>query len=162
MDTLAQVRAALHDEVVTLHHFLVRLFTGYPFPDPTATIDTVLERFREDFVYIYPGGVQSDRADLVQMFHQAYAINPDFRIHVEQIDPQPLPDGKDLPQYWVVTYKEFQAGAQNSAPHNGRITSATFDVQNSRIQWVRLHETWLPEAEVEAFDHVQLSKRPVT
>lgn len=139
--------ALLADEVVALHRFFVRWYSGSA---ARQEADAVLARFRSDFTYIFPGGRRSDRDDLAAMLASSHGANPDFRIQVTAFSFQPLLY-TDAVALWGVTYEEYQSGARNSAADNGRISSAVLEVRGGVACWVRLHECWLPAEEVSEY-----------
>ena len=140
------IESILRDEVVDLHEFFVRWYGGHA---DRSELDAVLARFHPDFLYVFPAGRRSSHADLARMLGASHGGNPAFRIEVTGFSFQAL--GGAL---WGVTYEEYQWGARNSASENGRISSAVFAVSGGQATWLRLHETWLPAAEVAAF-HTQ-------
>ena len=127
----------------------------------------------EHFAYIYPGGTQEDAAFLQRM-RAAFGVNPAFRIRVPRaamrlrvVATVPAAAGGGEAHFLVTgTYHEFQSGARNSAPENARVSSPLLRVWRPcagatvgggaeeeeeqeeaswRVQWLHLHETWLPE-----------------
>ena len=141
--------ALLQDEIVSLHRFFVRWYSG------AATVEeyeAVIARFRSDFTYIFPGGRRSGRSDLIAMLTGSHGANPDFRIQVTAFSFQPLLS-TDAVALWGVTYEEYQSGARSSATDNGRISSAVLEIRDGIARWVRLHECWLPDEQVSEHHH---------
>ncbi|MFT5682783.1 MAG: hypothetical protein ACI8RZ_003707 [Myxococcota bacterium] len=139
-DETHHTETLLRAEVVDLHRFFVRWYAGTAPPDEAAS---VVARFREDFGYIFPGGIRSSREDLAAMLAASHGANPDFRIQVTAFSFQALLVTGDV-ALWGVTYEEYQSGARNSAADNGRLSSAVFEVRDGAACWVHLHECWLP------------------
>ena len=145
-------------EVVELHAFFVRWFRCDfpPGADTDALFDAFLDRFDDGFEYVFPGGEKKGKPCLRAM-RGALGSNADFRIHTHSHSLRPVPHsgGRVL----VGTYKEMQKGARNCGAHNGnngRITTALLLIdraaQPNGVRWLRIHECWLPDAEIAAFD----------
>ena len=127
----------------------------------------------EHFAYIYPGGTQEDAAGFLPGMRAAFGVNPAFRIRVPRatmrlrvVATVPAAAWGGEAHFLVAgTYHEFQSGARNSAPENARVSSPLLRVWRPcagaavgggaheedqeeapwRVQWLHLHETWLPE-----------------
>ena len=130
-------------EVLRLHRFLEDWFTGH-----LPRTEDAFERFKgvmaEGFAIISPGGVTSGRDELFVELERAHAgaAKPDggFRIWIEEVHLRHA--SGDIA---VVTYAEYQ---ERSGETTGRRSSALFrrkDGTPNGVEWLHLHETWLPD-----------------
>lgn len=151
-DHRLQAVAACEKEIVELHEFFVMWFAGKL---PDEAFDAFLSRFSDDFEMVNPGGAVVTKADLGDM-RAAKGSNAEWSIYIDNVRLQVVPTGGERSQIVTGTYWELQQGARGSATTNGRISTPLFEldasVQPNGVRWLRLHETWLPEATLEAFD----------
>ncbi len=127
------------EEIEALHEFFVDWFAG------TRPQDSLQELFRArfdpGFVLIPPSGALLNLEELGNVLQSAYGSNPEFRIAIRHVSVRRA--GNEL---ILATYEEWQRNAKASdPPDNGRITTALFR-RGEKLQWVHVHETWLPEA----------------
>ena len=129
-------------EVLGLHRFLEDWLTG-----ALPRTEDGFARFRnvmaEGFAIISPGGVTSGRDELCAELERAHAAaakpNGGFRIWIEEVHLRHA--SGDIA---VVTYAEYQ---ERSGETTGRRASALFrrkDGTPNGVEWLHLHETWLP------------------
>ncbi len=113
-------------------------------------MDTFPDRFTARFdaalVLIPPGGNFLRLPDLSSGIKNAHGSNADFRIAIRNVQVHRV-TGNDV----LATYEEWQRNAKaSSPPDNGRRATVLFradgDISSpSRLIWVHVHETWLPE-----------------
>lgn len=134
----------VRQEVESLHEFFVDWFTGAC--DRTEAIFD--ERFRRRFApschLIPPNGRLIDFEKLSSAIHGDHGVNAAFRIAIRGVQVLRETDGLVL-----ATYEEWQRNAVNSRPQdNGRIATALFATgcdTATGLQWLHIHETWLPQ-----------------
>ena len=143
--TNEDLHARVLDEIEALHQFFVDWFTG-AVPASDAVFESeFLTRFDENFVLVPPAGTILDFSTLVSAIRETHGTNPEFRIAIREATIRRTWDNLVL-----VTYEEWQRDALASTPKdNGRITSALLQ-NGDRLRWLHVHETWLPEAVMEA------------
>ena len=129
----------VRNEIEELHEFFVGWFSG------EAPVDSFeaefLSRFDQKFILIPPAGNFLSLAELQSSIYQNHATNPDFRISIRNVKIQGIWDGIVL-----ATYEEWQRNALASKPpDNARISSVVFK-QSESLQWLHVHETWMPES----------------
>ena len=57
-----------------------------------------------------------------------------------------------LENHLLVTYTEWQTGARTyDRPRNGRLSTALMTWAEP-FRWLHVHETWLPQAEIDGAD----------
>jgi len=149
-DQQLEAVAACEKEVVELHEFFVLWFAGKL---PDEAFDTFLARFSDDFEMVTPSGTTVTKAGLGGM-RAAKGSNAAWRIYIEELRLRVVPASGG--RIVTGTYWELQQGAKASAPTNGRISTPLLELDASArpngVRWLRLHETWLPEATVAAVD----------
>ncbi len=70
---------------------------------------------------------------------RSHGNNPDFRIAIRNLCVRHT--GRDVV---VALYEEWQRAALSSEPaDNGRFTTVLFQVDQQRLVWHHVHETWM-------------------
>lgn len=130
-------------EIEGLHKFFVGWFTG-ALPEDTFG-ESFLVRFSKDMVFIPPAGRFLGIEDLSNSVRAGYGSNPHFRIQIRNVRVHKVFDGHIL-----ATYEEWQRNALASTPpNNGRLATVIF-TDSDRLQWLHIHETWLPDSVIQA------------
>ncbi len=130
-------------EVLGLHRFLEGWVTGV-----LPRTEDAFERFKgvmaEGFAIVSPGGVTSGRDELFAELERAHGTlaggEKGFRIWIEDVRCRHVEGVLAL-----VTYAEYQ---ERSGETTGRRASALFrrkDGTPNGVEWLHLHETWLPD-----------------
>ena len=120
-------------EVRELHAFFGRWYSG------TAALSEFsrLDALADSFVMIGPDGRTANAGTVREMIRASFALRPiDFTIQNVFVRP-------DAP---VGTYEEWQT---DSGVTTGRLSTAVMTPaphHPNGLQWVHLHETWLPDA----------------
>ena len=124
-------------EVEDLHEFFCGWFTGQL---PREELECqFLPRFSQDLVFIPPAGRLYGFDELSEMILSGYGSNPGFRIQIRNVVVH-----RELGSHLLATYEEWQRNALASSPaDNGRVSTALFRA-GDRLQWLHIHETWLP------------------
>ena len=126
-------------EVVAIHDFLTGWLSG-SLPKEAATYAAFAEVLADDFLIISPSGEARPRAELIPGLEQAHGVEAnDFRIWIENCEVR----WSDA-QACVGTYEEWQ---ESAGVKIGRLSSILFrrnDAKRNGLEWVHLHETWLP------------------
>ncbi len=96
----------------------------------------------EEFSYVLPEGHMADKAATVGNLRQAHgALGQDFRIWIKNFNVIANPGS-----ICMVRYEEWQR--MPDASLEGRISTVAFRVnekQANGVEWLHVHETWLPE-----------------
>lgn len=129
-------------EVVELHRFFGDWFTGrLPLDDDAFA--RVADALAPDFELVSPRGLRDSRSSILDAIHRAHSGRPaDFSVWVQQVRPR-----WSTGEVCLVTYEEWQSEPTGA---RGRVSSALFRAEPSAplgVQWVHLHETWLPTGE---------------
>ena len=126
-------------EIEGLHKFFVGWFTGTL---PISAFETeFLARFDPDFLLIPPAGVLLTLDEFQTALRRSHATNPAFRIAIRNVKVHRVKDNHVL-----ATYEEWQRNALASKPpDNARIATVMF-ARSKALQWLHVHETWLPES----------------
>ncbi len=127
-------------EITRLHDFFTRWFAGTIENDDGLFDTAVSNHLVEGFVNIQPAGTMLERDILLEQIRFGYGKNPAFNISVENVCLHHHMPGDIL----LVTYEEYQTGAMNSAPENGRLSTALLRPVNGKFEWLWVHETALP------------------
>ena len=125
--------ASFEAEVRELHAFFGRWYSGVADRSESSRLDALADTF----VMIGPDGRTAGVEEVRAMIRSAYGQRPiDFMI-------KNITVRRDVP---VVTYEEWQT---LSGATTGRLSTAVMTLaphQPNGLQWVHLHETWLPDA----------------
>lgn len=142
----ALIQEQVRIEVEDLHAFFCLWFAGkLPKTDFGSKFSS---RFAEDLVFIPPVGKLLGLEELSTLIYKGYASNPEFRIQIREVSIE-----KVFGDYYLATYEEWQRNALASTPpDNGRIATVVFK-SGDPLQWVHIHETWLPETIIATGDY---------
>lgn len=125
--------ASFEAEVRELHAFFGRWYSGTAALSEFSRLDVLAETF----LMIGPDGRTADVVEVREMIRASYGLRPiDFTIKNVSVRP-------DAP---IGTYEEWQT---DSGIITGRFSTAVMVPsrhQPNGLQWVHLHETWLPDA----------------
>lgn len=130
-----QVQCA--DEIQALHRFIESWLLG-SVEETRAQFTRFEDAMAEDFVIIHPDGNAEPKAAITNSFWKAYGFQKlPFAVRVENIQCRVVSE-----PYCLLTYEEWQTGERETA----RLSTVLFrQVPNQdRVEWVHLHETWLP------------------
>lgn len=126
-----------HREVDRLHDFFQGWLSGSLDPGSFSRVEDALA---PGFAMIGPDGVRRAREPLLDRIRRSRGSRPRLRIRIRDVTV--VHPGED---HCLVTYEEWQDDPEGSA---GRISTALFrreDAAPEGVQWVHLHETWIPE-----------------
>jgi hypothetical protein len=129
----------VRSEIEGLHAFFVGWFSGAL---PRSEFESGFRvRFASDFLLVPPAGTLLTLDQLSEGVRSAHGTNREFLIAIRNVTLRRRFDGHIL-----ATYEEWQRNALASKPpDNARIASVLF--RDTRpLQWLHIHETWLPEA----------------
>ncbi len=135
----AVLEQSAREEIDSLHVFFEDWFSGRctkgSFTEEFST------RFNPDFKLIPPAGTLLNLEQLSSAIRNSYATNPVFHIQIRNVTLQRV-----FADHMLVTYEEWQRNAlASTSPNNGRIASVIFKISQP-LEWLHIHETWLPEA----------------
>jgi hypothetical protein len=135
----APIEDLVRNEIEALHAFFVGWFSGVL---PTSDFEArFLARFSPDLLLIPPAGNQLSLDQLADAVRSAHATNPDFRIAIRNVRIQ-----RELDGFILATYEEWQRNALASTPpDNARVATVLFR-NDQPLEWLHIHETWLPDA----------------
>ncbi|MHC5009446.1 MAG: hypothetical protein ACYTG6_00670 [Planctomycetota bacterium] len=138
------MRDAVRDEIVGLHRFFEAWMAG-TLEDTDAVFDRLASVVAPGFVLISPDARVTSRGDLLASLRTTHAVHrnadPPFRIWIEGYRFTSLPSGLGL-----ALYEEWQ---EKGGEVRGRVSTALFETCEGTphgVCWLRVHETWLPEA----------------
>lgn len=127
------------DEVLGLHRFFERWFSGRCDPEEIGRLSGVLS---ERFLMVTTAGETFDRRSLVASLYQRHGSQPPpagaYAIEIRNLKERFRAGG-----HCLVTYEEWQ---QVDGESRGRLSSALFRERSDAphgVEWVHLHETWL-------------------
>lgn len=125
--------ASFEAEVRGLHAFFGRWYAGTAAPSEFSRLDVLAETF----LMIGPDGRTANVVEVRDMIRASYGLRP-IAFTIKNVSVRP-----DAP---VGTYEEWQTA---SGVTTGRLSTAVMEPdprQPNGLQWVHLHETWLPDA----------------
>ncbi len=147
---MSVTNAQITNEITRLHDYFTNWFAGKTDGDSRSFDKYVRNHLAPEFVNIQPSGKMSNRDELLQQIQAGYGRNRAFCIRVGKVQiHQKLPG-----DIYLVTYEEYQRGAQNSRPENARLSTALLRLVGDGFEWLWVHETWLPQDQItsEMFD----------
>ncbi|MEM9191233.1 MAG: SRPBCC domain-containing protein [Myxococcota bacterium] len=147
---LPELHHRVVEEVRALHEFFVAWFSGTTEKSPEVFNAGLPDRLAEDFALVQPAGDLLSRGHLLAAIESGYGNNPDFRIAIRNVVVR-----RTFDNHVLATYEEWQRAARSSTPpDNARVATALFSVTDDRLQWLHVHETWLPahRISVDVFD----------
>ncbi len=129
------------NEIIDLHKFLADWLNG----TQPRTLEAYARRtdvLGADFAIINPSGAVTERAALIADLEAAHGgrAGRGFRIWIENSLARQM-----LGDFCLVTYEEWQEAAGD---RSARLSSALFRRRRrlpNRVEWLHLHETWLPD-----------------
>ena len=129
--------ANVEDEIRRLHDFFVSWFNGRV-PKEDAVFAEVRDALHPRFALISPRAVVDRRDVLLDSIWAAHGAHQDFAIWIENATVRHV-DGALA----IATYEEWQQ--RGAAPPRGRLSTVVFVQVDSRLQWLHVHETFLPD-----------------
>lgn len=126
------------DEITETHRFIQAWLSG-ELPKTRESFDRFRVALADDFLMISPRGNSADKARVADGLWAAHGSQePPFSIEIRNLSLR-LTFGS----FALITYEEWQSGRQQTA----RRSTALFRTVegDDRIEWVHVHETWLPD-----------------
>lgn len=132
-------------EIEDLHRFFVDWYAGSVAPE--ALESEFVPRFDAGFIIITPDGNQTTIEDLTAAFRKAHGANSNHRIVIRDVAIR-----HELGDLLLVTYTEWQTGSRSyDRPKNARLSTALL-TRTEPFRWLHVHETWLPQEQVDGGD----------
>lgn len=126
-------------EIVETHEFLTGWLSG-SLPKNDAVYAPFAAVLADDFVIITPSGEATVRDPLLRELEQGHgAEGVDFRIWIENVQLRWHDDAA-----WLGTYEEWQEIGSGTTARLSSVLFRRNDALRNGIEWVHLHETWLP------------------
>ncbi len=124
------------NEVTALHQFFEAWLSGSV--DKSREVYNRFENaMAEDFVMVPPGSNLLPRDIIMDIFWEEHGTKPtSFKIEIRNPVAREVADS-----LFLVSYEEWQFDPEQSA----RVTTALMKENPSGIQWLSVHESWLPE-----------------
>lgn len=123
-------------EITELHAFFEQYMLGVE-----DSLDRVEQVFAPDFTYVSPNGDQYDRAATLEMLAQGHGHTNSLTIRVSE--HQLLAEHGDLV---VAGFVEHHDLAETTNARRHTVVFRNEPTAPNGGQWVRAHETWMPEA----------------
>ena len=97
-------------------------------------------RLSKEFVIISPRGVLTTYDELCSNMKTAHGSTSDLKIWIEDVQLR-----HETNDTIIVTYQEWQQRGNDETTKTARLSTVTFKkLGNDNIEWLHLHETWLP------------------
>ena len=132
-----------NDEVVQLHQFFQDWFNGV-LPPTDVAFGRFSSVMAEGFVIISPNGELTERDELLERLQAAHGIWREMsrpgRIWIENLQVR-----HQVGNQVLVHYEEWQ---EIEGESRGRLSTALFRRREGApngIEWLHVHEVWLPE-----------------
>ena len=91
----------------------------------------------DEMIMVAPGSNLLTRDVVLEVFWQQHgSITPPFRIEIRNPEARKVAES-----VYMVSYEEWQFGPEQTA----RVTTALLRENQACIQWLSVHESWLPE-----------------
>lgn len=117
-------------EVIDLHVLIEALFAR-----GEGQVEAMIERFTADFSMITPTGLQVSLQDVATLFATRAGGQPGLTIELTEMEALAR-----WPEGAAVRYRETHRLPGQDA--KTRISTALFSLQDGRVLWRHLHETW--------------------
>ena len=131
-------------EVTALHGFF-QGWLGGELPNDDTTFEQFERALAMGFSMIEPGGMLLDRPIVIDRLRSGHGKRPELRIWITS--------GRCLhasSQQLVVCYEEWQASGDD--PPRGRQSTVVMQIAHDSLEWLHVHETWLPESASPDYD----------
>ncbi len=139
----SEIEKRLETEILELHQFFEGWFTGR-LANTDENYSRLSDVLAEGFEMISPQGSRTARADVVaglRPAHGSWSENEKpGRIWIRDIRSRAVGES-----HYLATYEEWQ---QTDGAPRGRLSTVLFrekDDAPNGVEWIHLHETWLPE-----------------
>lgn len=133
-------------DIHAIHNFFTEWVSG-KCPGDQATFEKrCLSCFSKNFMVIVPAGKGLPYSVFTQFMTKSYNSNPNFVIKIRNIEVR-----HRVGDVVLVTYEEWERGAIQSEPNNGRQSTMLLRDRgpDQSFEILHVHETWLP-AEIQA------------
>lgn len=134
-------------EVVELHRFFQSWFTG-AVERSEEEYERVVNALADDFLFVTPDGGTADRDGILKQVESSWGARPPgFSVWIQQVRVRWA-----SAEVCLLTYEEWQSDVSET---RGRLSSALFRKNPEAplgVEWVHLHETWLPHSESQGDD----------
>jgi hypothetical protein len=134
MSAAPALAACVEAEILSLHDFFVRWFSGKP-----ADFGQCEEALHADFTMVTPDGQMHSRAEIINRLRAARASTDRlFRIEIEEV--------KSLWHCADATLASYVEAQFRDGKHTRRLSSALFvesATAANKVVWRHLHETWM-------------------
>lgn len=107
----------------------------------------------DEFVLVSPRGVIDEREELLDSIRDAHGKRSGFEIEIEDVQVR-----HQFGDVIVATYQEWQ---ESSADTTGRLSTVVFRREGSKLRWLHVHETWLPDQGCEADTGARAEPEPI-
>ena len=142
---MSDLEQRVRNEVEDLHRLFVAWYSGSVAPE--ALESDFVPRFDPGFVIVTPDGNHTAIDGLTAGFRKAHGVNPDFCITIRDVMIR-----HELPDHLLDTYTEWQTGARaHDRPKNARLSTVLM-TRVAPFRWLHVHETWLPQGEIDGGD----------
>lgn len=140
---MSQLQRRISAEIEALHSFLSHWLNGTLSKSDDVFSAGIQDRLSNSFHNIQPAGLLLGREQLLSQIHQGYARSPGFKIKIRNVR---LLNTLSEDRFIIAVYEEYQKNARNSErKNNARLSTVAFENrENSILNWLYIHETWLP------------------
>ncbi len=141
-----RLAAASRKEVVELHRFIEEWSNGV-LPDDEASYARFSNALAQDFVIISPDGTSQDHDSIVEGFRTSHGRwrsadgTPSGVLRIEEIEVVAV-----SPPLALVSYQEWQELPAGTVARLSSVLFRESDAAPGGVEWVHLHESWLPGA----------------
>lgn len=127
------------EEIVRLHRFFVDWFTGQ-LPQSQEAFAAFSDSMATGFAIVGPNGRLTELPELERNLYDHHGAHQPSRFEIE-IKRVVL--RRAFGHWAIVTYEEWQ---QVGDQRTGRLSTVVLEeeVKNGRLEWLHVHETWLP------------------
>lgn len=134
MSAVPALAASVEAEILSLHEFFVRWFSGKP-----ADFGQCEQALHGDFIMVTPDGQAHSRTQIIGRLRAARASTDQlFRIQIEDV--------KVVWQCADATLASYVEAQFRDGKHTRRLSSALFvesATAANKVVWRHLHETWM-------------------
>ena len=132
------LESEIRQDIVELHDFFVGWYNGEL---PQEAYDTEFDaRLGPAFTIVMPTGEELDRASLSQAMRESFGKNPGFEIEIRNVRLVHATESTA-----IATYEEWQRKVEGGPETTTGRLSTVVMARGETLQWLHVHETWLPD-----------------
>ena len=132
------------EEVLRLHRLFVVWFNGSD-ADKDGVFQMISNSFASDFHIVAPNGNFSSAKEWMAKLQDSYGVHKESGMTIEIKNSKLLSENRK--EYVIFKYEEWQRIGELETARIASVMFRTFSSGMNGLQWVHVHETWMPKEE---------------